>query len=217
MLDEIPSQAKLNTEQRHSLDSFLRGRMDRDAFLHALDVTYVAPVGDAFLLQLPAVSFDLVFSMDVLEHVRPDDMDVILRGQRHILRPGGLAYHDIGLGDHLTSVDSSITFSNFLQYDGWLWRYLGENQLAYHNRLRSQTSCASFRAMAPMWSGAKPALMEEARADIDEGKLKVSDRFAGHALDDLATSRLRVLMSCQPRGCLASNERRSPGSRAAAS
>ena len=53
MLDEIPSQAKLNSEQRNSLDSFLRGRMDLDAFLHALDVTYVAPVGDGFLLQLP--------------------------------------------------------------------------------------------------------------------------------------------------------------------
>ena len=28
MLDEIPSQAKLNTEKKISLDSFLRGRMD---------------------------------------------------------------------------------------------------------------------------------------------------------------------------------------------
>ena len=217
MLDEIPSQAKLNSEQRNSLDSFLRGRMDLDALLHALDVTYVAPVGDAFLLQLPAVSFDLVFSMDVLEHVRPDDMDVILRGQRHILRPGGLAYHDIGLGDHLTSVDSSITFSNFLQYDGWLWRYLGENQLAYHNRLRASDFLRLFQGHGAdvVWSQTR--VDGKARADIDEGKLKVSDRFAGHALDDLATSRLRVLLRHQPRGYLASTERRSPESRAAAS
>ena len=144
-------------------------------------------------------------------------MDVILRGQRHILRPGGLAYHDIGLGDHLTSVDSSITFSNFLQYDGWLWRYLGENRLAYHNRLRSSDFLRLFQGHGAdvVWSQSR--VDRRARADIDEGKLKVSDRFAGHALDDLATSRLRALMRCQPPGSLASTERSSLESRAAAS
>lgn len=216
-LEQVPEDVDVDTEKRNTALAFLRGRIDCDMLLQALDVTYVAPAGDDFLFQLPAASVDLVFSMDVLEHVTPQDIDVILRGQRHVLSPGGFAYHDICLGDHLTSVDPSITFSNFLQYDGWLWRHLGENRLAYHNRLRSSDFLRLFQGHGAdvVWSRAR--VDSRARDLISAGALKVSDRFAGHALEDLATSRLRVLMTGRPRPSLSSTRTRSAASRAAAS
>jgi SAM-dependent methyltransferase len=194
-LEKVSNQGDLDKERRALLDSFLQRKIDWETLLQTLNITYVAPVRDSYLLELPASSFDMVFSMAVLEHAKPKDIEVILLGQKHILRPGGLAYHDIGLGDHCTSIDSSITFANFLKYDGWLWKYLGENRLAYHNRLRYSDFMHLFEVHDAKVIWSESFVDEKAKALISQGQLRVISRFAGYELDDLATKRLRVLLS----------------------
>jgi SAM-dependent methyltransferase len=195
LLEKVSNQIDLDKEKSAVLDSFLQREIDCETLLQALNITYVAPVRDSYLLELPASSFDMVFSMAVLEHAMPKDIEVILLGQKHILRPGGLAYHDIGLGDHFTDIDSWITFANFLKYDGSLWKYLGENRLAYHNRLRYSDFIRLFEVHDAKVIWSESFVDEKAKALISQGKLRVISRFAGYELDDLATWRLRVLLS----------------------
>jgi hypothetical protein len=195
LLEKVSKQVNLDKEKSPILDSFVQGEIDCEALLQALNITYVAPVRDSYLLELPASSFDMVFSMAVLEHAKPKDIEVILLGQKYILRPGGLAYHDIGLADHFSYIDSSITIANFLKYDGWLWKYLGENRLAYHNRLRYSDFMRLFEVHDAKIIWSESFVDEKAKALISQGKLRVIRRFAGHELDDLATCRLTVLLS----------------------
>jgi hypothetical protein len=195
LLEKVSDQVDLDKERRALLESFLQGKIDWEMLLQTLNITYVAPVRDSYLLEFPASSFNMLFSMAVLEHAKPKDIEVILLGQKHILRPGGLAYHDIGLGDHFTGIDSSITFANFLKYDGWLWKYLGENRLAYHNRLRYSDFMRLFQVHDAKVIWSESFVDEKAKALISQGKLRVIGRFAGYEPHDLAIWRLRVLMS----------------------
>ena len=156
-LDAIPGQATLNTERRHSLDAFLRGRIDCDALLQALDVTYVAPVGDGFLLQLPPSSFDLVFSMDVLEHVRParHGRDSARTEAHPATGRSGVPRHRPGRSPHeRRSVDHILELPAVRRMAVEISVRIGWPTTTVFAR---RTSCACFRDMAPTWSGASPA------------------------------------------------------------
>jgi hypothetical protein len=184
----------LTPAQHAALRGFVHGSDRIEDLLAVFGITYLAPVPDSAVASMPAESFDLLYTIAVLEHVPPAELETILDGQQHVLRPGGRAYHDIGLGDHFTGVDSSITFANFLQFDGWMWRCLGENRFAYHNRLRRSDFSRLFasRGFSEEWSEGR--IDARSQEQLVTGELKPAQRYAGYAIDDLATWRLAVVL-----------------------
>lgn len=99
-------------------------------------IEYFAPA-DACATGLEADSIDLVFSNSVLEHVRREVMAALMEESFRVLRPGGLALHNVACGDHYAHFDKSISHVNFLQYGEREWR-LWNNPMQYQNRMRAQ-------------------------------------------------------------------------------
>jgi len=154
-----------------------------DAWLAALGVTY--QLGDVTQAGLPASSFDLVVSSNVLEHVPPDALRAIHAESVRLLRPGGCVVHRFNPQDHYSTFDRTITGANFLQYSADEWHWLGGSGISYHNRLR----CPQHQALVEQ-AGLRVRLSRtrpdpKAQRAIESGALKVHQDFAGMAVADL--------------------------------
>jgi SAM-dependent methyltransferase len=89
--------------------------------------------------QLPTASVDLIFSHAVLEHVRRNEFADVMAETRRILKPGGIASHQVDLRDHLGGglnnmrIGSRWWESGFMASSGF-----------YTNRLRFPEMCRAF-------------------------------------------------------------------------
>lgn len=83
---------------------------DRVAMLASLNATYLTD-GTASLAKIPDSSVDLVLSTAVLEHVGRADFPILAREMLRLLRPGGTAYHEVDLMDHLGGAQNNLRFS----------------------------------------------------------------------------------------------------------
>jgi SAM-dependent methyltransferase len=119
----------------------LSGRQPR---LAALGVAYRAPC-DARATGLADASVDYITSTSTLEHIPADDIRLILRESRRILRPEGRMSMLIDYQDHYSYADSSISAYNFLRYDDREWARWNPS-LQYQNRLRHSDYLAVFEA-----------------------------------------------------------------------
>ena len=106
-----------------------------DALLKLARVELCAPA-DARATELAPDSIDLVYSNSVMEHVPKDSIRDLMSESRRILRPGGLALHNVACNDHYAHIDPGISFVNYLQYSDSQWRKWN-NSLQYQNRLRA--------------------------------------------------------------------------------
>jgi hypothetical protein len=113
----------------------LRQSSDMQTLLKLARVEYCAPA-DARATLLPPDSVDLVYSNSVMEHVMKDVILDLMRESFRLLRPGGLALHNIACNDHYAFVDPAISFVNYLRYTDSQWRRWN-NALQYQNRLRA--------------------------------------------------------------------------------
>jgi len=153
-------------------------------WLDPFGIHYHAP-GDASQSGLPDGSLDFYFSVAVMEHVSVRSIRAMLREAHRTLRPGGLTYHVIGMFDHYTSVDPSITRVNFLKFSDFTWRLIGQNKISYHNRLRESEFLSLFEE-----TGFE---ILERRSEVDEISLKaletmrLSPKYRTFDKRDLAT------------------------------
>jgi SAM-dependent methyltransferase len=157
-----------------------------DELLRLTGIEYCAP-GDARHTGLAANSVDLVYSNSVFEHVPKQAILEILRESQRILKPGGLALHNIGCNDHYAFFDPSISFVNFLRFSEAEWR-LWNNSLLYQNRLRAP----QFLDMAAQ-AGLKVIYKRtNVRAGCREAlkKFTVAPEFREFPPEDLATTTL---------------------------
>jgi 2-polyprenyl-3-methyl-5-hydroxy-6-metoxy-1,4-benzoquinol methylase len=198
-LDRVRQEVDFSERHRGAIAAFIAGHGSVEDLLTGMDIAYLAPFLDATLLSLPPLSFDLVYSIAVLEHVSPLDLDTMMHAHDHLLRPGAVAYHDIALGDHFTGVDSAITSANFLKYDGLFWRWLGENHLAYHNRLRKSDFERLFAAHGYSMRWSEHKIDQHALELIRSGRLRPIRRYADYSVEDLATWRFRAIVAAGPR------------------
>jgi SAM-dependent methyltransferase len=107
------------------------GRKQR---LAALGITYRAPC-DARATGFDDASVDYITSTSTLEHIPADDIRLILRESRRILRPDGRMSMLIDYQDHYSYADSSISAYNFLRFEEREWARWNPS-LQYQNRLR---------------------------------------------------------------------------------
>jgi cyclopropane fatty-acyl-phospholipid synthase-like methyltransferase len=98
-------------------------------------IQYHAP-SDAANTGLAEKSVDLFYSYEVFEHVSQEDIHRIVAESRRVLKPSGIAYHAIGLGDHYAQY--GVSNINFLKYSDRTWGFWVQNRISYHNRLREK-------------------------------------------------------------------------------
>jgi hypothetical protein len=158
-------------------------------WLNEIGIYYHAP-GDAADTGLPANSADLYFSIAVLEHVSKANVERMVMEARRILRRGGLSYHHIGLHDHLAETDSAATKINFLRFNDFTWKILGQNKIQFHNRLRQSEFLRMFEE-----AGFEILLC---RSEVDEASLRaiptmgLNKRYRAFDPVDLATYEMTI-------------------------
>ena len=89
---------------------------------------------DGRRLPLSAASVDIVWSSDVLEHVRYPD--AVVSEVARVLRPGGIAISRIDLRDHYY-LDREPKWFECLKYSEPMWRAISWNRASFVNRLRA--------------------------------------------------------------------------------
>jgi ubiquinone/menaquinone biosynthesis C-methylase UbiE len=155
-------------------------------------VTYHTP-GDAAITKLCDNSIDLHFSFSVFEHIPVDVLSQILREAYRVLKPGAVLYHRIDCRDHFCDCDPSITSVNFLKFSKTEWRFLGQNRIHYHNRLRGSDFVALFKKAGFDFINVQSDVCARGLAALDH--IRVADPFQGYEPADLATSFLTLVAS----------------------
>jgi SAM-dependent methyltransferase len=141
---------------------------------------------DARATELPSCSVDLVYSNSVMEHVPKETIRDIMFESKRILRPGGVALHNVACNDHYAHIDPEISFVNYLQYDESQWNRWWNNSLQYQNRLRAPEFCdlateAGFEVIYKR-TNVRPGTREALAT------LHVASDFLGFSTEDLATT-----------------------------
>jgi hypothetical protein len=173
-------------------------------WLNRVNIHYHAP-GDAGVTALAPNSVDLHFSIAVLEHISEANVKRILLEAQRILKPGGLSYHHIGLHDHLTETDMAATKINFLKFNDLTWRFLGQNRIQFHNRMRQSEFVNIFQE--------RDLDILQCESDVDEASvralssMRLNKKYRSFNPADLATYVMTICvrkpprMRTVPRGC----------------
>lgn len=157
---------------------------DRDAMLRSLDATYLT-TGTASLAAIPSASLDLILSTAVLEHVGRSEFALLAREMMRMLRPGGTAYHEVDLMDHLGGAQNNLRFS-----EGAWESSLMANSGFYTNRLRCCEILAIMRE-----AGFDAALARVARwpsAPTPRGAL--AKQFAAFSDDEMRIANFGMIL-----------------------
>ncbi|WP_437849492.1 methyltransferase domain-containing protein [Sorangium sp. So ce363] len=152
-------------------------------------VEYHAP-GDARATGLPDESVDVVFSNNVLEHVTHDAIRDIMTETWRVLRPGGLAIHNVNCGDHYSHFDSTISQLNYLRYSPATWKKW-DNAFLYQNRLRASDFMKLARESGLDVQGGTVRPTDEQRKALTT--IEVDASFAAYAPDDLCITRFDLV------------------------
>lgn len=141
------------------------------------------------LRRLPAASVDLVFSQAVLEHVRLVEFDETQREVRRVLRPDGVASHQVDLKDHLGGALNSLRFT----LETWESRLMSESGF-YTNRLRYSEILTSMRK-----AGLAPTVTDVQRwQTLPTPRSKLASHFQAMSDSELAVSQFDCVASIDP-------------------
>ena len=137
LADWLPTLACLSPNQRMrareiidqiaSVESF-------DALYRLLNLEYVVDAS-ATLSSLPRETYDIVFSFDVLEHVRARSLAQSISNYHRVLKPGGYSIHQVGVDDHLSHYAPSASPKRYQAFSDMRWKLFYENQVQYFNRV----------------------------------------------------------------------------------
>jgi SAM-dependent methyltransferase len=129
-------------------------------------------------------NYDLVFSMDVLEHVEKGALPSLIRSMYDALAPGGISVNLIGLDDHLNHYDSKSSQKQFLAYREWQWQLMFENKIQHFNRV----GCSEFRSLFAE-AGFEEISCRSQVAEDALDNIGVAPQFRSFAREDLLATR----------------------------
>jgi SAM-dependent methyltransferase len=113
---------------------------DRASMLQSLNATYLTE-GTPSLAAIPSGSLDVILSTAVLEHVRRAEFPKLAAEMVRVLRPGGIAYHQVDLMDHLGGALNNLRFGDSV----WEHPLFAEAGF-YTNRIRCREMVALLEA-----------------------------------------------------------------------
>jgi SAM-dependent methyltransferase len=147
-------------------------------------VTLVTRYGsNARTLEFVAESFDFVFSIAVLEHVRRGDMGGVLREIYRVLRPGGLASHRVDTCDHYRRHTENPL--EFLRYPPWMYELMYSNRDSYSNRYRMSDFARLFERVGFRDIRLREIVRREADTVWRRFEPHLHRSFGGYSGDDL--------------------------------
>lgn len=178
----------LDPEEKDRVESMLgaiAASTSYEEIYRVLGFKYVVdPAGS--LETFPDDSFDLAYSLSVLEHVRSDDLPAFTHSLYRLLKPGGFSVHLIDLGDHLAYYDTGVSYKNYLRYSDRQWRVLFQNDVQYFNRVQRPEWMQMFRR-------AGFSLVEEIAEPIDITGLHVDPAYAHLSREDQSCMTLKII------------------------
>ncbi|PJK31026.1 class I SAM-dependent methyltransferase [Minwuia thermotolerans] len=179
----------LTPAQRERAEARLGGLEGAESFddVYALlDMHYV--IDHDGVLPYPDGRFDMIYSVDVLEHVAADGFRRAAEDWYRVLKPGGRMAAQVGLDDHLAHYDPSRSKKHYLRHSKAAFSRWLENDVQYINRIPAGEMIAilegvGFRTLAAeRWSVEDPA------------GLPVHRDYAGQPPEDIAAWRLLLTM-----------------------
>lgn len=131
-------------------------------------------------------SFDVIFSVDVLEHVTAGGFDSNAADWFRVLKPGGRMVAQVGLDDHLAHYDPSRSKKHYLTHSHAMFDRLLENDVQYINRIPATDMIGRLERLGF-------ATVEAERWTVDNPEsLNVHPDYAGQPRDDQITWRLML-------------------------
>ena len=97
---------------------------------HLLGFQYVLESSGS-LSNLKDETFDLIFSFDVLEHIKSSIVADYIQDVHRLLKPGGYSIHQIDLADHLAYFDPGVHGKYYMKHSDKAWKYFFENEVLY--------------------------------------------------------------------------------------
>jgi hypothetical protein len=117
---------------------------DYDELYKLLDMEYIVNAEGRLDIFCPE-SFNLIFSVDVLEHVKKAELIATISYMHRNLKKNGLSVHQIGLDDHLTHYAPGMCSKQYLAYSDLTWENCFNNELQYINRVQSDEFLEAFK------------------------------------------------------------------------
>jgi hypothetical protein len=138
------------------------------------------PDPTGLLAGVPDTAFDLVVSSDVGEHMQRSDIPAIIARSMQVLKPGGWAFHQVCLADHLFIYAKGSHPKQYLKYSKAHFAQYLNNGVQYINQVQ-----------VPEWRGMfESAGFEIVRLDrtgtSDLSEIDIHPDWAGIPQDDLA-------------------------------
>ena len=128
MLTDLQMRARAGRRCKGALEA-----KDFDKAYKMLGMTYQC-TGSAIPLY-PADHFDLIFSIDVLEHVDAVAFPTAAATWYRILKLGGQFVSQVSIDDHLAFYQGKFGSKRYLRYSHRTWEWLLGNEVQYINRL----------------------------------------------------------------------------------
>ena len=160
-----------------------------EQLLAQMRVTYVAP-GDICRTGLPDTSVDMVYGYAVMAHLPRPILHGFCRESGRVLRKGGLCIQRIGLEDPFNDWKGGDCV-DFLRFSPTLWRFLGENSMTYHNRLRAVEYRRAFEAAGATVIRSTETLHPAMLARVKS--MKVAECFRQFTPEELAVTEMDLI------------------------
>ena len=136
LLGEPEGREDRTKDRIHEMSEIIKAAESFPPIYSRLHMTYViSPSGS--LENFEENEFDVIFSVDVLEHISKRQLEEVALTMFRILKPGGIFLHQIGLDDHLAHYAPGMPGKNYLRYSERTSRLLLDNSVQYHNHLQA--------------------------------------------------------------------------------
>lgn len=188
LADMIDTLVEISPEERarvHSLLACISAMNSFDEFYQLLGLHYqIEPSGT--LKHFEDESFDVIFSFDVLEHVKTDILAEYIQDFYRLLKPNGLSVHQIDIADHFGYYDNSVNKKHYMKYSDKTWNLLFENEVLYFNRVQPPDWMDMFRQ-------AGLVLVEDTGLYCDTHLVRVAEKYENLVKQDRDRTCLRVV------------------------
>ena len=191
---ELMSGASADKHRIHKLLTLAGGDCTTEDVMTTCQITYRSKV-DPGCTDFGESEFSLHISNYVLEHVSPDQIVLLMKEGRRLIRDDGLLVHRIDHKDHFSRTDPTISMMNFLRFPDSEWDRLAGNRFTYVNRLRVDDYQKLFDSLDFEIVATHRNVDEESCENIRNGALPVDARFAVKDPLDIATKESWFLLS----------------------
>lgn len=169
----------INTAQRTQL-ALIQTVESFDELYRHFNANYLID-SNGSLADYPDASYNLITSFHVMEHINRSFIEESIGHMFRMLKPGGFCIHQIGIDDHLSHYDNTVSQKNYLQYSLANRKYFFENIVQYHNVLQGEDYQCLFRERGF-------EIIEINREHCDITELTVHADWKDYSREDLGTT-----------------------------